>query len=116
MENPFTDEYFMKKALQEAEMAFKKGEIPVGAVIVIDNKVIDNQIFKTKEKYIPSAEYPFAFVVGKMLKNKPEDYTDVRGLVTADYQDYLEHQWIEALRAKYPVKVDQNVLKTVKKN
>ena len=40
MENIFTDEYFMKKALQEAEMAFDKGEIPVGALIVIDNKVI----------------------------------------------------------------------------
>lgn len=40
MENIFTDEYFMKKALQEAEMAFEKDEIPVGAVIVIDNKVI----------------------------------------------------------------------------
>ncbi|RAR72921.1 nucleoside deaminase [Flavobacterium aciduliphilum] len=40
MENIFTDEYFMKKALQEAEMAFEKGEIPVGAVVVIDNKVI----------------------------------------------------------------------------
>ena len=40
MINPFTDEYFMKKALQEAEVAFEKGEIPVGALIVIDNKVI----------------------------------------------------------------------------
>ena len=40
MENIFTDDYFMKKALQEAEMAFEKGEIPVGAIIVIDNKVI----------------------------------------------------------------------------
>jgi tRNA(adenine34) deaminase len=40
MENPFTDEYFMKKALHEAEMAFEKDEIPVGAIIVIDNKVI----------------------------------------------------------------------------
>jgi len=40
MENIFTDEYFMKKALLEAEIAFEKGEIPVGAVIVIDNKVI----------------------------------------------------------------------------
>jgi tRNA(adenine34) deaminase len=40
MENPFDDSYFMKKALQEAEMAFEKGEIPVGAVIVIDNKII----------------------------------------------------------------------------
>jgi tRNA(adenine34) deaminase len=40
MENPFSDEYFMKKALQEAELAFEKGEIPVGAVIVVDNKII----------------------------------------------------------------------------
>ena len=40
MENIFTDAFFMKKALQEAEVAFEKGEIPVGAVIVIDNKVI----------------------------------------------------------------------------
>lgn len=30
----------MKKALQEAETAFEKGEIPVGAIIVINNKVI----------------------------------------------------------------------------
>jgi tRNA(adenine34) deaminase len=40
MENIFTDEYFMKKALQEAEMAFGKDEIPVGAVIVVNNTVI----------------------------------------------------------------------------
>ena len=40
MIEPFDDIYFMKKALQEADMAYSKGEIPVGAVIVIDNKVI----------------------------------------------------------------------------
>ena len=40
IEDIFTDEYFMKKALQEAQEAFDKGEIPVGAVIVVDNKVI----------------------------------------------------------------------------
>ncbi|AUS05020.1 nucleoside deaminase [Pseudotamlana carrageenivorans] len=40
MLQPFDDTYFMKKALQEAETAFEKGEIPVGAVIVIDNRII----------------------------------------------------------------------------
>ncbi len=40
MKNIFTDEYFMKKALQEAELAFEKGEVPVGAIVVIDNKII----------------------------------------------------------------------------
>ena len=40
LENIFIDEYFMKKALQEAERAFEKDEIPVGAVIVVDNTII----------------------------------------------------------------------------
>ena len=40
MINPYDDTYFMKKALQEAEVAFEKGEIPVGAVIVIEDKII----------------------------------------------------------------------------
>jgi len=40
MIEPFDDTYFMKKALQEANVAFEKGEIPVGAVIVIDNRII----------------------------------------------------------------------------
>jgi tRNA(adenine34) deaminase len=37
---PYHDTYFMKKALQEAETAFEKGEVPVGAVIVVQNRII----------------------------------------------------------------------------
>ena len=37
---PFDDHYFMAKALQEAEDAFHKGEIPVGAVVVGDDRII----------------------------------------------------------------------------
>lgn len=40
MEDPFNDEYFMRKALQEAETAFEKGEVPIGAVITINNRII----------------------------------------------------------------------------
>lgn len=40
MINPYDDTYFMKKALQEAEEAFYKGEVPVGAVVVIQDKII----------------------------------------------------------------------------
>ena len=44
MENIFTDEYFMKKALVEAETAFENGEIPVGAIIVIDGDMVEDKI------------------------------------------------------------------------
>ena len=38
--NPFTDEYFMKEALKEAEKAMLIDEVPVGAVVVCHNQII----------------------------------------------------------------------------
>ncbi|CAL2088198.1 nucleoside deaminase [Tenacibaculum dicentrarchi] len=38
--NPFDDTYFMKQALQEAQIAFDKGEVPVGAIVVFKDKII----------------------------------------------------------------------------
>ena len=40
MINPFDDTYFMKKALDEAIIAFDKGEVPVGAIIVYKDQII----------------------------------------------------------------------------
>ncbi len=40
MIEPFGDDYFMKKAFAEAVIAFDKGEVPVGAVVVSDKKII----------------------------------------------------------------------------
>ncbi|WP_281541991.1 nucleoside deaminase [Maribacter aestuarii] len=37
---PYDDTYFMKKALQEAEYAFENDEIPVGAVVVVKDRII----------------------------------------------------------------------------
>jgi len=37
---PFDDAYFMKKAMQEAEAAFEKGEVPIGAIIVVQDRII----------------------------------------------------------------------------
>ena len=47
-----TDEYFMKMALKEAETAFEEDEGPVGAVVVINNKIISrgyNMVEKLKD-------------------------------------------------------------------
>ena len=36
----YDSSYFMKKAIEEAKIGLDKGEVPVGAIIVIDNKII----------------------------------------------------------------------------
>ncbi|MCB0431192.1 MAG: nucleoside deaminase [Flavobacteriales bacterium] len=40
MLEPFSDEHYMREALREAEKAFDKEEVPVGAVIVAQNRII----------------------------------------------------------------------------
>ena len=37
---PYTDEYFMREALKEAQKALALDEVPVGAIVVADNKII----------------------------------------------------------------------------
>jgi len=78
-----------------------------------DNALIDSAIFRVDTTFTSLPEYPINAVYGKLLKKGPEDYTDVRGLVVADYQTELEQQWVEELRRKYAVEVDEEVLKTV---
>ena len=40
MIQPFDDTYFMRKAIQEAEYAAELGEVPVGAIIVVNEQII----------------------------------------------------------------------------
>ena len=77
------------------------------------NPAVDKYGFRLKEAaFEPDAEFPVVFTVGKVLK-APAEYTDERGKVTTDYQDYLEKQWVEALRAKYPVVIDEEVFRSL---
>ena len=82
---------------------FKKG----------DNGLVDSLVFDSRSHIKRFEGFPYMTVYGKLLKNGPEEYTDVRGLVTADYQDALEKEWVAALRRKYVVAINKTVLKTV---
>lgn len=85
---------------------FKKG----------DNALVDHNVFKVDTTAAPVKDYPIDATYGKILKKGPEDYTDVRGLVTADYQDELEKEWVAGLRRKYAVVINREVLNTVNKH
>jgi len=50
-----TDEYYMNLALREAERAFEEDEIPVGAIVVLQNKVIARGYNMTEKLNDPTA-------------------------------------------------------------
>lgn len=81
---------------------FKKG----------DNALVDHEVFKVHTLPKQIEGYPYSAVYGKKLKS-PKVMDDVRPLVVIDYQEYLESQWVNDLRQKYTVTVNEDIVKTV---
>ncbi len=81
---------------------FKKG----------DNALVDHEVFKVHTLPKQIEGYPYSAVYGKKLKS-PKVMDDVRPLVVTDYQEYLESQWVNDLRQKYTVTVNEDIVKTV---
>lgn len=52
-------------------------------------------------------------VVHELVAPEPKLLNEIRGAMTADYQNYLEKEWINDLRAKYPVIVNREVFNSI---
>lgn len=73
------------------------------------NAGVDKYGFGDKNaEFTTNEELPITFCVGKVLK-APAEWSDERGKVTTDYQDYLEKIWVDSLRQKHSVVVDMSV-------
>lgn len=81
-----------------------------------DDFIIDN--IEWKKGISPVVQendtrYGFA-VIKDLLDPEPKSLSEARGIITADYQNYLEQEWLKQLREKYTVTVNQDVLSTIK--
>ncbi len=82
-----------------------------------ENAIIDQIEWKKGVTQNMSMNNSIVFVnVKNVLKAEPKKLSEIRGVVTSDYQSYLEKKWLEELRLKYKVEVNENVFKTLIKN
>ena len=80
-----------------------------------DNALIDKVVFGKDTTVADVKDFPISATYGEKLK-APKTYNDVRELVVTDYQEQLEKAWIEALRKRYTVVLNKEVLSTVNKH
>jgi peptidyl-prolyl cis-trans isomerase SurA len=80
-----------------------------------ENELIDGVEWK-KGTYGPSESNGRQVLINvkEVLKPSPKTLREARGLVTADYQDKLEKDWIKELRSKYKYKVSKEHLELIK--
>ncbi len=91
-------------------------------------KITPGKFEKGDNKYVDAVEWQPGFYqagnsdvedltvfvkIKNIIKPMAKSLDEARGLVTADYQDYLEKEWVKALKQKYPVKVNEKVLTKV---
>lgn len=55
----------------------------------------------------------FSQIIKLYPADQPRNFEDARGLVINDYQTYLEQKWVDALKKKYPVKVNEKVFQSL---
>jgi len=76
----------------------------------------DYYAFGVGEQPEPQPKFPVTGVVGKLQKKGPDTYEDVRGEVTADYQNHLEKLWVNELRKRYIVVLYPEAIATVNRH
>ncbi len=75
------------------------------------NAMVDYCIFGGSDTRPTNGRYPNYFLYDYHMIDMPEDVNDVKGLVISDYQNQLETEWVEEIKDKYPVTVNEKVLK-----
>jgi peptidyl-prolyl cis-trans isomerase SurA len=92
--------------LQTEKGSFSKG----------DNETVDgvNWVLGISDDKV-NADGSVTFVeITKILEPNPKTLQEARGLITADYQTYLEQKWIKELQSKYPVEVKRDIFESIK--
>ena len=78
-----------------------------------ENAIVDAVGFG-KDKPENNGRWAYYFPYAYSILSQPEEATDVRGAVIADYQAYLENEWVEQLRTTHKYKVNKKALKQLK--
>lgn len=108
----FSNDTILKMVNEESQLALKidEGKYSKGDNDYVD--LADWEIGKTskvtKEKVVAIVE------IKEVLEAQPKGLDEIKGLITSDYQNHLEKEWVDELKAKYKVVVNQEVLKLVK--
>ena len=85
---------------------FLKGENPLIDSVAWEKGISKNFIDNNKTIFI---------VVNKVVDPEPKLLKEAKGIITADYQSYLEKEWIDELRKKYPYTVNKDVFESLMK-
>ena len=108
----YTNDDILKMVNTESQLALK---IEEGKYSKGDNESVDKAIWKNNSISTVNKEKGVVIVKIKTLLNpESKQLNEIKGLITSDYQNSLEKEWVINLKSKYKVEINREVLKLVK--
>ena len=89
------------------------GRFELGQIPVVDRTAFSPGLITLPVINKTDGTAVFAKILKVYPNNQQRSFEDARGLVINDYQNYLEQKWIEQLKKKYPVRVNQKVFQSL---
>jgi peptidyl-prolyl cis-trans isomerase SurA len=84
-----------------------------------DNKFVDMvewNVGSLTEKYSDVDNFTVLVKIREKFQPEPKALDEARGIITSDYQNYLEKMWVKELKQKYPVVIHRELLDEIKSN
>lgn len=108
----YTDSYIMQKLNNDNALNLN---IKSGLYAKGENDIVDSSPWVSGVYTISGEGNPTVVQIYEVRKPEPKALNEARGLVTSDYQSYLEEAWLAELRKKYPVSIDNEVFNSINK-
>ncbi len=89
------------------------GRFELSQIPVVDRTNFTEGLITANVKNESDNSVVFAYIVKLYPNREVRDFADARGFVINDYQVFLEEKWIADLKKKYPVKINEAVVKSL---
>ncbi|HET9057465.1 MAG TPA: peptidylprolyl isomerase [Chitinophagaceae bacterium] len=86
------------------------GRFEMSQIPIVERTFFEKGLITLPLKNEQDGSAVFAYIVNVYQEPGERTFEEARGLVINDYQQVLEDRWIEQLKKKYPVKIDDKVL------
>ena len=114
----FDDEKIIAKLNAKDSATIVAGEYAFdekGHSLFVDNAIRESGITETAGQTKVYSDKDNIVTAIKVVAPTTKQLSEIRGIVTAAYQDYLEKQWTEGLHKKYNVKIHEEMLDQIVK-